>query len=86
LLDALSARGSHVFYMDSFAPLVRHGGRTLESLRPDTSFVGFDAVVVVTAQPDLDLARLVSEARLVIDTRNATRAHLSCASAIVVRL
>lgn len=86
LLDLLTARGAAVAYMDSFAPLVRHDGRTLESLRADTSFAGFDAVVVVTAQPDLDLARLVSEARLVVDPRNATGPHLSGASATVVRL
>ncbi|HEX7664270.1 MAG TPA: nucleotide sugar dehydrogenase [Polyangiaceae bacterium] len=86
IFDALTARESHVFYMDSFVPVVRHGGRTLESLRPDTSFAGFDAVVIVTAHPDLDVARLVGEAAIVVDTRNATAGHLSAASAAVVRL
>jgi UDP-N-acetyl-D-glucosamine dehydrogenase len=86
LLDLLGAKKSDVFYIDSHIPSFRHAGRTFESIGASTSFADFDAVVLLTAHDDLDVARLVSDAKLVVDTRNATFPHLSRARARVVRL
>jgi UDP-N-acetyl-D-glucosamine dehydrogenase len=86
LVDIFSAKKSHVFYIDSHVPSFRHGGRSFESIGLNVSFADFDAVVLVTAHTDLDVARLVREAKLVVDTRNATFPFLSQAKARVVRL
>lgn len=86
LIDIFASKKSHVFYIDSHVASFRHDGRTFESIGAAASFADFDAVVLVTAHSDLDVARLVAEAKLVIDTRNATFPHLAAASARVVRL
>jgi UDP-N-acetyl-D-glucosamine dehydrogenase len=86
LIDIFSAKKSDVFYIDSHVASFRHEGRTFESIGNATSFADFDAVVLVTAHADLDVARLVREAKLVVDTRNATFPFLAQAQARVVRL
>jgi UDP-N-acetyl-D-glucosamine dehydrogenase len=86
LIDMFSERKSHVFYIDPHVPSFRHAGRSFESIAASASFASYDAVVLVTAHADLDVARLVREAKLVIDTRNATFPHLGGATARVVRL
>jgi UDP-N-acetyl-D-glucosamine dehydrogenase len=47
---------------------------------------GYDAVVVVTDHQSFDYARLAREARLIIDTRNATRKVRDGAKARIVSL
>jgi UDP-N-acetyl-D-glucosamine dehydrogenase len=86
LVDIFDAKKSHVSYIDSHVPSFRRANRTFESLKADASFAGYDAVVLVTVHSDLDVARMVREAKLVVDTRNATAPHLAAASARVVRL
>ncbi|MEO7110365.1 MAG: nucleotide sugar dehydrogenase [Polyangiaceae bacterium] len=86
LVDIFTSRKSRVSYIDSHVPSFRHANRTFESINVSTNLADFDAVVLVTAHTDLDVARLVREATLVIDTRNATCPFLGHAKARVVRL
>lgn len=86
ILDLLEAKQIHVSYMDPRVPSLTYKKRFLVSLPVDTSFADFDAVVVVTPQPEIDMRRVVTEARFVLDTRNATAPHLAAATATVVRL
>ncbi len=86
LVDIFDAKKSHVSYIDSRVPSFRRANRTFESLKADATFSGYDAVVLVTVHSELDVARMVREAKLVVDTRNATAPHLAAASARVVRL
>ncbi len=53
---------------------------------PEASFAAYDAVVIVTDHTGIDYARMVKEAELVIDTRNATRPYRATATAKIVRL
>jgi UDP-N-acetyl-D-glucosamine dehydrogenase len=82
VLASLSRRGARVSYMDPLIPRLDADGLALESVPPTTSFAPYDVVVVVTDHSELDRARLLREARLVVDTRNAlgdlpgSRAHV----------
>ena len=79
IMELLEARGAKFEYHDSFLPVIppsrEYGGfagqRSVE-LIPET-IAGFDAVLVATDHDDVDYHALVAAARLVVDTRNATR-------------
>ncbi len=74
LIELLEDRGLEVSYHDPFVPRLRMGGRELASveLTPDV-LAGADAVLVHTDHTSVDYERVVAHARLVFDTRNATR-------------
>ena len=75
LMELLEARGVAVSYHDPFVPRLRLGGRELASVALDPDVVaGADCVVIHTDHTALDYEWIVTHARLVLDTRNATRA------------
>jgi UDP-N-acetyl-D-glucosamine dehydrogenase len=95
VISLLRARGADVSYHDPFIPSIRLGEDDRGSAPADAPVLrsvpfekldGYDAIVVVTDHAALDYARLVSEARLVIDTRNATRKVRDGAKARIVSL
>jgi UDP-N-acetyl-D-glucosamine dehydrogenase len=67
ILRLLREQGADVSYHDDFIPELPDLG--LRSEWPEDT----DCVAIVTAHPDLDLERLVSEASLVVDFRGVTR-------------
>jgi UDP-N-acetyl-D-glucosamine dehydrogenase len=68
LIELLQTAGAEVAYHDPYVPeLPRHG---LSSQPLDAS--GFDCVAIVTAHSSIDYDRLVDDASLVVDFRNAT--------------
>lgn len=69
----LSKRSALIGYMDPHVPSVRVDGRELKSVGPSTHFGDFDAVVLITDHTALDRERLLAEARLIVDTRDALR-------------
>jgi UDP-N-acetyl-D-glucosamine dehydrogenase len=52
---------------------VDEGGIAMRSVPLDVPFDGFDAVVIVTDHAAVDYARLLREATIVVDTRDALR-------------
>ena len=48
-------------------------GVVLKGIDPRTSFESFDAVVIVTDHKVIERERLLSQAKLVVDTRDALR-------------
>jgi UDP-N-acetyl-D-glucosamine dehydrogenase len=72
VIELLEEKGAEVSYHDPFAAQIRIGEKVLES-RPLERLDGYDAVVIVTDHTGVDYGRVVREARLVVDTRNATR-------------
>ncbi|HEY1956790.1 MAG TPA: nucleotide sugar dehydrogenase [Polyangiaceae bacterium] len=86
VIAGLLARGANVAYLDPFVPSFKEHGHSFESIDTKASFAPFDAVVIVTDHTGIDYARMVREAKVVVDTRNATRAHAGSASAKIVRL
>ena len=80
IMELLEERGAETAYHDPYLPEIlhsrRHGrfaGRRSILLDP-SAIADFDAVLIVTDHDDVDYAGLVEAARLVVDTRNATRA------------
>ncbi|MBI3635669.1 MAG: nucleotide sugar dehydrogenase [Candidatus Rokubacteria bacterium] len=74
IIETLLAKGARVVYHDPHVPSVTIGGATLRSV-PCAGLGRYDAVVLLTAHSTLDPTAIVRDARLVIDTRNVTRAH-----------
>jgi UDP-N-acetyl-D-glucosamine dehydrogenase len=74
IIELLVQRGVHVSYHDPYVPQLTVDGRTFTS-RPLTTATlrGVDAVLIVADHTGVDYGWLVRHARLVVDTRNATR-------------
>jgi UDP-N-acetyl-D-mannosaminuronate dehydrogenase len=73
VVEGLLARGAQVDYADPRVPWLEAGGGKLAALPWEGVDLGaYDLVVVLTAHPEFAPARIVGEARLVLDTRNAT--------------
>jgi len=74
IIELLKSRGAEVDYNDPYFPTVGKGRKydlnmcsaALDNIR------GYDCVLIVTDHSDYDYARIVREAQLVVDTRNAT--------------
>src|SRR5437867_7147173 len=79
IIELLRDRGAQVEYHDPFCPRItqmRHKPAYLlemESVDLDPGLARADAVVIVTDHDCVDYAKVVCGAKLVIDTRNATR-------------
>ena len=73
LIALLQTAGAHVDYHDPHVPSFRENGLTMSSspLEPGA----YDCVVVVTNHSGIDYDRLVEDAALVVDLRNATGAN-----------
>jgi UDP-N-acetyl-D-glucosamine dehydrogenase len=77
LIELIEERGAQASYHDPHVPIIpqtrEHGGlagRQSINLEPGT--IGdFDAVLIATDHDAIDYKRLVAEARLIVDTRNA---------------
>ena len=62
-----------VAYMDPYVPTVADHGLEMDGVDPATSFAPYDLVVIVTDHGQLDRERLLREAQLIVDTRDALR-------------
>jgi len=71
IIDTLLVKGARVAYHDPHVPAITVSGATLES-RPAVRAAEYDLVLVLTAHAAYDWRAIVSEAPVVIDTRNAT--------------
>jgi UDP-N-acetyl-D-glucosamine dehydrogenase len=73
IIAGLQAKGARVAYHDPHVPALVVGRRTLESVPWERAALGArDVVLVLVAHDGYDWAAIVREARLVVDTRNAT--------------
>jgi UDP-N-acetyl-D-glucosamine dehydrogenase len=68
LIELLHTAGADVSYHDPHVPELREAGLTSVALDP----AEHDCVVIVTAHSSIDYERVVEEALLVVDLRNAT--------------
>jgi UDP-N-acetyl-D-glucosamine dehydrogenase len=84
IIELLQHRGAQVSYNDPFFPTVgrgRHYDLRMTS-SPLEDLGSYDCVLIVTDHSAYDYARIVREAKLVVDTRNATK---GIAAAHIVR-
>ncbi len=78
VISLLKERGAEVDYHDPYVPKLEkgHGNpheMTSVPLSPE-SLASYDAVMILTDHSNVDYAKLVEASRLVVDTRNATKA------------
>jgi UDP-N-acetyl-D-glucosamine dehydrogenase len=75
IIELLQKEGAQVSYHDPYFPFIGKGRKyDLQMKRSELKNLGdYDCVVIVTDHSDYDYANIVGEARLVVDTRNATK-------------
>ena len=79
IIEMLRSRGAIVSYNDPFFPHVgrgRHYDLNMDS-SPLTHLGRYDCVLIATDHSEYDYGRIVEEAQLVVDTRNATKGLVS---------
>ena len=69
LIELLRTAGAELSYHDPHVPALPELGLSSVALDP----AAYDAVVIVTAHSDIDYEKLVEDAQLVVDLRNATK-------------
>lgn len=72
IIELLEGKGAHVSYHDPYAASVVIGATTHKSV-PFENLGSYDAVIIVTDHSKTDYAKVVTDAKVVIDTRNATK-------------
>jgi UDP-N-acetyl-D-glucosamine dehydrogenase len=75
IIELLQKEGALVHYNDPYFPRVGHGRKYNLGMEcaPLEDLGQYDCVLIVTDHSDYDYAKIVREAQLVVDTRNATR-------------
>jgi UDP-N-acetyl-D-glucosamine dehydrogenase len=75
IIEALKEEGAEVSYNDPFFPSVGKGRHyDLQMMNTPLDRIGeFDCVVIVTDHSDYDYEKIVKQAKLVVDSRNATK-------------
>jgi len=73
IMTGLEQLGAEVSYFDPYVPTVQRSGHEMRSVAATISYSDFDAVVVITDHSDQDYERLLAEAPLIVDTRDALR-------------
>ena len=74
VMRMLSDKGALLSYNDPFVPTVRLGGQMLASTGLSAGEIeSQDCVIILTDHSDYDFRSILKSARLVIDTRNATK-------------
>jgi len=73
IIDGLTRLGAQISYVDPHVPEIDEAGLKMQSVSPFASFSGYDAVVVITNHRALDWPRMLAEASLIVDTRDALR-------------
>jgi len=75
IIELLQKEGAQVSYHDPYFPFIGKGRKyDLQMKRTELENLGqYDCVLIVTDHSDYDYRRIVGEAQLVVDTRNATK-------------
>jgi UDP-N-acetyl-D-glucosamine dehydrogenase len=72
VIELLHQRGGQIAYHDPHVPRIAVGSGSLDSV-PLSDLSSYDAVVIVTNHSSVDYAEVCRQAKLVVDTRNATK-------------
>jgi len=74
IIGELLQKGAQVQYADPFVPMVTVHSRVLKAATVDSELLRWsDAALILTDHREFDYGLVVTEAPLVVDTRNATR-------------
>lgn len=75
IIELLQAEGARISYNDPYLPFIGKGRKyNLQMTSTPVENLGdYDCVLIVTDHSNYDYRKIVSESRLVVDTRNATK-------------
>jgi len=75
VIELLQHEGAQVSYHDPYFPFIGKGRKyDLQMKRAELDKLGeYDCIVIITDHSDYDYKKIVGEAQLVVDTRNATK-------------
>ena len=74
VMRMLTEKGADLIYNDPYVPTLRLGKNTINSTQISSDVIARqDCVIILTDHSDYDFKAVVAAARLVIDTRNATK-------------
>jgi UDP-N-acetyl-D-glucosamine dehydrogenase len=73
VIHGLRTLGAELDYLDAHVPEVDEHGMEMRSVSSSVSFADYDAVVIVTDHTGVDYARMLREAPVLVDTRDALR-------------
>ena len=75
IIELLQQEGAKVSYHDPYFPFIGKGRKyDLQMKRTELDKLGqYDCIVIVTDHSDYDYKKIVGDAQLVVDTRNATK-------------
>ena len=75
IIELLQHEGAQVSYHDPYFPFIGKGRKyDLQMKRTELEQLGqYDCIVIITDHSDYDFKKIVGEAQLVVDTRNATK-------------
>lgn len=76
ILPLLREKGAEISYHDPFVPQFEAGDRMFHSQAFDSAFLAQDLILILTDHAQLDYARVLAEAPLILDTRNALATRL----------
>lgn len=71
VIHELLRRGADVSFQDPYVSVIREEGISMDSSGADLDFGVFDAVIVVTNHQVMPKTKMLKEARLILDTRDA---------------
>jgi UDP-N-acetyl-D-glucosamine dehydrogenase len=85
IITLLQGMGGEVQYHDSFVPVLREHGLEMKSIElSDQTLKNADCVVITTNHSQLDLGMIASEAKLIVDTRNAMKGNSQITGELVL--
>jgi UDP-N-acetyl-D-glucosamine dehydrogenase len=74
VMRMLSEKGAVLSYNDPFVPSLRMNGHTLQSVELTAiNIESQDCIIILTDHSTYDFGRIIAAAKLVVDTRNATK-------------
>jgi UDP-N-acetyl-D-glucosamine dehydrogenase len=84
IIELLEKKGAHVSYADPFTPQITVNGLKLSSVEATPEVLAAaDCVLILTNHTSFDAAVIADRAKLVVDTRNALKAHRHGRTSIV---
>jgi UDP-N-acetyl-D-glucosamine dehydrogenase len=84
ILEMLEKKGARVSYADPYTPQLAVGGLKLAAVEPtEEAIAAADCVLILTSHSSFDYAAVAERAALVVDTRNALKAHRNGRASIV---
>ena len=86
LMDILKKKGAVISYADPYVPHIDFLGESMAAYDLGNGVSEFDCVVIITDHSEFDYARIMEQASLVFDARNATAGFSKPPTCTVVKL